>query len=98
MFGLPKKVIFCSKCLLSNQKPVPTPEFYEKNITILTIKGHCEERVSLLSLNAPLIRPKYLDILLIEKRIKNKKKLKNKDNFDGEIKEKEKSIDTQGLQ
>jgi len=73
-------------------------EFYEKNITILTIKGHCEGSVSLLSLNAPLIRPKTLDILLIEKRIKNKKKLKNKDNFDEEIKEKEKSIDTQGLQ
>ena len=33
MFGLPKKVIFCSKCLLSNQKPVPTSEFKSKKKT-----------------------------------------------------------------
>jgi len=97
MIELPKKVIFARNACYQIKNPYQ-PLSFMKYITILTIKGHCEERVSLLSLNAPLIRPKYLDILLIEKRIKNKKKLKNKDNFDEEIKEKEKSIDTQGLQ
>ena len=30
MFGLPKKVEFCSKCTLSNQRPVPVAEFPKK--------------------------------------------------------------------
>ena len=33
MFGLPKTVIFCSKCTLSNQRPVPVAEFKTKNIS-----------------------------------------------------------------
>ena len=33
MFGLPKKVIFCTNCLLSNQKTVPTAEFKFKKKT-----------------------------------------------------------------
>ena len=30
MFGLPEKVIFCSKCVLSNQRPASIPEFLHK--------------------------------------------------------------------
>ena len=33
MFGLPKKVEFCSKCTLSNQRPVPVAEFRTKSIS-----------------------------------------------------------------
>jgi len=33
MFGLPKKVEFCSKCTLSNQRPVPVAEFKSKKIS-----------------------------------------------------------------
>ena len=33
MFGLPKKVEFCSKCTLSNQSPVPVAEFRTKSIS-----------------------------------------------------------------
>lgn len=72
-------------------------DFDEKNIIILTIRGHCTGKVSLLSLNAPLIKPQRLNIMLMDEKIKNKKKLEKKDNFDEEIREKEKSIDTQGL-
>ena len=27
-FNLPQKVIFCSKCVMSNQRPSSIPEFY----------------------------------------------------------------------
>ena len=30
MHGLPEKVIFCSKCVLSNQRPASIPEFLHK--------------------------------------------------------------------
>tara|TARA_B100000401_G_C52809482_1_gene722928 strand:+ start:1861 stop:3075 length:1215 start_codon:yes stop_codon:yes gene_type:complete len=30
MYGLPEKVIFCSKCVLSNQRPASIPEFLHK--------------------------------------------------------------------
>ena len=33
MFGLPKKIEFCSKCTLSNQRPVPVAEFKSKKIS-----------------------------------------------------------------
>ena len=33
MFGLPKKVEFCSRCTLSNQRPVPVAEFKTKKIS-----------------------------------------------------------------
>ena len=29
-FNLPKKVIFCSKCVVSNQRPASIPEFLHK--------------------------------------------------------------------
>ena len=34
MFGLPKKIEFCSKCTLSNQRPVPVAEFKFKKKSI----------------------------------------------------------------
>ena len=30
MFNLPEKVLFCSKCVLSNQRPSSMPEFLHK--------------------------------------------------------------------
>ena len=30
LFNLPKKVIFCSKCVISNQRPSSIPEFLHK--------------------------------------------------------------------
>ena len=33
MFGLPKKIEFCTKCTLSNQRPVPVAEFKYKKIS-----------------------------------------------------------------
>ena len=30
LFNLPKEVIFCSKCVLSNQRPASIPEFLHK--------------------------------------------------------------------
>ena len=30
LYNLPKEVIFCSKCVLSNQRPASIPEFLHK--------------------------------------------------------------------
>ena len=32
LYGLPKKVIFCKKTLMSNQRPSSTQEFYHKSL------------------------------------------------------------------
>ena len=68
------------------------------NLTILTIEGHCLNKASYISLNAPLLKPSYGVFLEIEQKIRDKKKLNIKENFDKKAKEQEKSIDTQGLQ
>jgi len=36
LHGLPEKVIFCKKCLMSNQRPSSSPEFNKKNSKIST--------------------------------------------------------------
>ena len=36
LHGLPEDVIFCSKCLMSNQRPSTSPEFIKKNSKIKT--------------------------------------------------------------
>ena len=68
------------------------------NLTILTIEGHCQNKASYISLNAPLLKPSYEVFSEIEEKIRDKKKLNIKENFDKKAKEQEKSIDTQGLQ
>lgn len=68
------------------------------NLTILTIEGHCLNKASYISLNAPLLKPSYGVFLEIEQKIRDKKKLNIKENFDEKAKDQEKSIDTQGLQ
>ena len=35
-YGLPKKVIFCKKCVQSNQRPGTSPEFKKKNLIVPT--------------------------------------------------------------
>ena len=79
---------------------IETRTFNKKkgNLTILTIEGHCINKVSYISLNAPLLKPSYGVFLEIEQKIRDKKKLNIKENFDKKAKEQEKSIDTQGLQ
>lgn len=73
-------------------------EFDNRTPTILTIEGHCLDNASYISLNAPLLKPSYGVFLEIEQKIRDKKKLNIKENFDKKAKEQEKSIDTQGLQ
>jgi len=70
----------------------------KRNLTILTIEGHCLDKASYISLNAPLLKPSYEVFSEIEQKIRDKKKLNIKENFDKKAKEQEKSIDTQGLQ
>ena len=79
---------------------IETRTFNKKkgNLTILTIGGHCKDKGSYISLNAPLLKPSYEVFSEIEQKIRDKKKLNIKENFDKEAKEQEKSIDTQGLQ
>ncbi len=36
LHGLPQKVVFCSKCLTSNQRPSSSPEFTKKDSAIST--------------------------------------------------------------
>ena len=70
----------------------------KRNLTILTIEGHCLDKASYISLNAPLLKPSYEVFSEIEQKIRDKKKLNIKENFDKKAKEQETSIDTQGLQ
>ena len=46
LHGLPEKVIFCSKCLMSNQRPSSSPEFVKKDSAISTAgfdnRGICD--------------------------------------------------------
>ena len=36
LHGLPEKVVFCSQCLMSNQRPSSSPEFVKNNTVIAT--------------------------------------------------------------
>ncbi len=79
---------------------IDTKTFSKRKITltILTIEAHCLDKASYISLNAPLLKPSYEVFSEIEQKIREKKKLNIKENFDEKAKEQEKSIDTQGLQ
>lgn len=37
LHGLPEKVIFCTRCVMSNQRPSTSPELRKKNSTIATV-------------------------------------------------------------
>ena len=73
-------------------------EFYNNTISILIIQGVCKNNSSYISLSAPLLRPNADEIKRIRKQIIENKKLNEKNEFDKNVSEKEKSIDTQGLQ
>ena len=73
-------------------------EFYNDTISILIIEGVCKNNSSYISLSAPLLRPNADELKRIRKQIIENKKLNEKNEFDNNVSEKEKSIDTQGLQ
>ena len=73
-------------------------EFYNNTTSILIIEGVCKNNSSYISLSAPLLRPNADELKRIRKQIIENKKLNEKNEFDKNVSEKEKSIDTQGLQ
>ena len=73
-------------------------EFYNNTFSILIIEGVCKNNSSYISLSAPLLRPNADELKRIRKQIIENKKLNEKNEFDKNVSEKEKSIDTQGLQ
>ena len=73
-------------------------EFYNNTTSIIIIEGVCKNNSSYISLSAPLLRPNADELKRIRKQIIENKKLNEKNEFDKNVSEKEKSIDTQGLQ
>lgn len=74
-------------------------ESNNQKVTILSIEGNCiNKNSSTISLYAPLLQPNIDDLKNIRKQIIEKKQLNQKEDFDNNVKEKEKSIDTKGLQ
>ena len=79
-------------------------EIYETLVLknpILTIEGNCTKFISsyvpIISLNAPLLQPNIDELKKIRKQISEKIKLNTKEDFDRNVKEKEQTIDTQGI-
>ena len=73
-------------------------EFDNDTTPTLIIEGVCKNNSSYISLSAPLLRPNADELKRIRKQIIENKKLNEKNEFDKNVSEKEKSIDTQGLQ
>ena len=74
-------------------------ESNNQKVTILSIEGNCiNKNSSSISLYAPLLQPNIDELKNIRKQIIEKKQLNQKEDFDNNVKEKEKSIDTKGLQ
>ena len=73
-------------------------EFDNDTTSTLIIEGICKNNSSYISLSAPLLRPNSDELKRIRKQIIEKKQINKKENFDKSVKEKEKSINTQGLQ
>ena len=73
-------------------------EFYNNKSPALTIEGVCLNNSSYISLSAPLLRPNTNELINIRNQIIENKKLNEKNELDKIVDEKEKSIDTQGLQ
>jgi len=73
-------------------------EFDNDTTSTLIIEGICKNNSSYISLSAPLLRPNSGELKRIRKQIIEKKQINKKENFDKSVKEKEKSINTQGLQ
>ena len=74
-------------------------ESNNQKVTILSIEGNCiNKNSSTISLYAPLLQPNIDELKNIRKQIIEKKQLNQKEDFDNNVKEKEKSIDTKGLQ
>lgn len=70
-----------------------------QKITILSIEGSCDDKKSSsISLNAPLLQPNIDELKKIRKQILERNQINQKENFDNNVKEKEKSINTKGLQ
>ena len=72
-------------------------QFDDKNFIVIIIKGYCKNRSSFIELTAPLVKPNFIDIEVIEEKIRENKKLMKKNNFDTSVEQQEKSIDTKGL-
>ena len=73
-------------------------EFDNDTTPTLIIEGVCKNNSSYISLSAPLLQPNSGELKRIRKQIIENKKLNEKNEFDKNVSEKEKSIDTQGLQ
>jgi len=73
-------------------------EFYNNKSSALIIEGVCLNNSSYISLSAPLLRPNTNELINIRNQIIENKKLNEKNELDKIVDEKEKSIDTQGLQ
>lgn len=104
-----ERIIVDDKFYPNETKPI-IKFFYKSEINealvlknpILTIEGNCTKFISSyvpsISLNAPLLQPNIDELRKIRKQISEKINLNTKEDFDNNVKEKEKSIDTKGLQ
>lgn len=68
-----------------------------EDLSFLTIEGHCQNNSAFVSLNAPFLRPNPNEFNKIENMIRENKKIIDKENFEENVKEIQKSIDTKGL-